>query len=691
MAVLSNPVIAPTLEAPSKEKTNGNSPTVQPPSQMKQKVEIPPPPWWHNIKVLPVYSLFLPEEEAPIRPYQFKWPNKAQVTPLNTASFPPPMTIDEQAPQPKEEDPPPMKEGGRPRVTEFPTFTTMIAIINFLCLRHGWAIVPMSLPAAGQNKHCPVIGWTKIFENLKHPSTYPLNQRRQKLIELRDICCLLYEETCIRAGTVLNIGMVAGALSDTIVIDVDDHVEYEISTEEEPEEPEKEPEEDPEERRKRELKKEYDEELKRDYEEEFEECEFVIEEENEKVETTEKQKVENEESKEVEIVTSDEEQKVEIEKDKKVETVPSGKVKTEEKKKLINGLSWWYQCMGGILAPTVNSATGGGFHLYFKYTPQLDALADTKCIQDEDGNIVGVDILSGGKKVVMLPPSVWTDKQGALVQYNWRHNRSLFDISIAPIPAGNLKMLRIFSKKVGYGAPREVRQKIRRPDIDDSEITGTFVAKLVNCIATWRAEDYEDWVCVGMALRHMEGKTGENMFLLWDNWSSNASNYDESMMQYKWNSFSQDGKYRIGTLCYYAKTDNPRRYKRARADTKTTPKIPKTQTLVPLPSLDLTAEDSIRLAYEKKDDVAVDLDDTISNEARFTCIRACMGIGKTKAWMRIVPQYERVVVVVFRISLARAFCNLLQSEGFELYSKIKGNQLLNLTYLKKSFPIIRYT
>lgn len=60
------------------------------------------------------------------------------------------------------------------------------------------------------------------------------------------------------------------------------------------------------------------------------------------------------------------------------------------------------------------------------------------------------------------------------------------------------------------------------------------------------ADDYEDWLKVGMAL-----KGGGVAFHIWDEWSQKSAKYSECGMQAKWNSFRTSGL-GLGSIFYWA-------------------------------------------------------------------------------------------------------------------------------------------
>lgn len=63
------------------------------------------------------------------------------------------------------------------------------------------------------------------------------------------------------------------------------------------------------------------------------------------------------------------------------------------------------------------------------------------------------------------------------------------------------------------------------------------------------ADDYQDWIRVGMALKSEFGDEG---LWLWDKWSQSSDKYNAAEVPKKWNSF-HDGRIGLGTIIYLAK------------------------------------------------------------------------------------------------------------------------------------------
>lgn len=76
-----------------------------------------------------------------------------------------------------------------------------------------------------------------------------------------------------------------------------------------------------------------------------------------------------------------------------------------------------------------------------------------------------------------------------------------------------------------------------------------WAIEYMSAIATgYPSDDYQDWIRVGMALKFL----GDDLFPLWDSWSSTSAKYDGGKIQKKWDSFKTRDN-RIATLGWFAK------------------------------------------------------------------------------------------------------------------------------------------
>ncbi len=72
----------------------------------------------------------------------------------------------------------------------------------------------------------------------------------------------------------------------------------------------------------------------------------------------------------------------------------------------------------------------------------------------------------------------------------------------------------------------------------------------LNALQPRRADDYENWLAVGMALK----SANESLLAEWESWSQQSSKYKPSECEKKWNSFKSAGV-NLGTLAHFAKQD----------------------------------------------------------------------------------------------------------------------------------------
>lgn len=81
------------------------------------------------------------------------------------------------------------------------------------------------------------------------------------------------------------------------------------------------------------------------------------------------------------------------------------------------------------------------------------------------------------------------------------------------------------------------------------------ILPLMNCIHAKRADNYNDWWSIGVALYNMDDRN----FNIWDSWSNSSSKYDKEFCFELWYcKFPKCGKYALGlhTIKDYARRDN---------------------------------------------------------------------------------------------------------------------------------------
>ncbi len=182
---------------------------------------------------------------------------------------------------------------------------------------------------------------------------------------------------------------------------------------------------------------------------------------------------------------------------------------------------------------TVTAITGGGGeHLFFS--------SDGVRYRSKNALVDGVDIKGWGGCVV-LPPSM--HKSGN--RYTWEVGYAPWEHGLAPIPAEVLAILNrereVTFKANGNGHSLDMGREFDRA----KEALGRLRAE--------RADNYEDWLRVGMALTEL----GDAGFDLWDEWSKGSAKYKEGVTEAKWKTFTAGDGISLATLHHWAQQDNP--------------------------------------------------------------------------------------------------------------------------------------
>lgn len=102
--------------------------------------------------------------------------------------------------------------------------------------------------------------------------------------------------------------------------------------------------------------------------------------------------------------------------------------------------------------------------------------------------------------------------------------------------------------------PRPADFKPRPADFKPRTTEAQDAQKILERLSARRADDYGDWLAVGMAL-HAAGLAGEGL-RMWDTWSAKSQKYEPGECEWKWNTFNGDGV-TMGTLVKWAREDTP--------------------------------------------------------------------------------------------------------------------------------------
>jgi hypothetical protein len=182
-----------------------------------------------------------------------------------------------------------------------------------------------------------------------------------------------------------------------------------------------------------------------------------------------------------------------------------------------------------LLSPSpVRKVGAKGFSMFYKYN------GETPLKRSIDGDMV-FEILSNGNHSV-LPPSIHPD---TLAPYRWSSQFELVG-NTDRLPSLPKDFIENINKIFGRVVPSSTK-KAGNVSLSELKAALEYVS----------ADDYEQWVHVGMAIKEELGLDG---FTLWSEWSKTSLKCKSEELLAKWESFTKDGV-GIGTVFYYAKTN----------------------------------------------------------------------------------------------------------------------------------------
>ena len=88
-----------------------------------------------------------------------------------------------------------------------------------------------------------------------------------------------------------------------------------------------------------------------------------------------------------------------------------------------------------------------------------------------------------------------------------------------------------------------------------------LIKELVNCLSVKRADDYANWLNVGFCLYNISSELLE----LWEEFSQKSNKYEDGKCQELWDKMTKKNM-TIGTLKYWAKIDDPKKYNKIIVD-----------------------------------------------------------------------------------------------------------------------------
>lgn len=188
---------------------------------------------------------------------------------------------------------------------------------------------------------------------------------------------------------------------------------------------------------------------------------------------------------------------------------------------------------------TVTSGRDGRFQIIYqvpkKYWSDIRTRRFKTGITDTEGKPEQVELRWDGCQSVIAGAHPLTGG------YSWLPGRSPSDLAIAEAPADLIARMLRQATQSAANLPLAVGN-------DDSARARSYL----NTLSPSRADDYDEWLEVGMALHSL----GDDSLLQdWISWSAQSSKFKPGDCEHKWRSFKSTGGITLGTLGQLAKKD----------------------------------------------------------------------------------------------------------------------------------------
>ncbi|MBD2181039.1 bifunctional DNA primase/polymerase [Planktothrix sp. FACHB-1355] len=193
---------------------------------------------------------------------------------------------------------------------------------------------------------------------------------------------------------------------------------------------------------------------------------------------------------------------------------------------------------GNNIPPTVAFTSGKPSRCQYLFSIPAKVSATSRRIK---ASLSGeaLEIRASGMMSV-LPPSVHPQTG----RYCWVRNGSPAECAIAPAPDWLIELMqkRLISDRIPKNQDRKERSH---------HLTSDRIAQKLAQIAPWRADDYHEWIRIGMALYSFSPV----LLWLWDEWSKQSPKYQPGVCSSKWATFSPN-RISLGSIYYLAALDS---------------------------------------------------------------------------------------------------------------------------------------
>jgi hypothetical protein len=192
-----------------------------------------------------------------------------------------------------------------------------------------------------------------------------------------------------------------------------------------------------------------------------------------------------------------------------------------------------------------------------------------------------------------------------------------------------------------------------------------YLKRYIDILDSDRKENYKDWIDICMCIINCNSTI--DGFELWHEWSKTGEKYvSKSDCTNQWNIILQRKySYSIGTLKFYAKSDNPDKYEEIESSND----LPIFNSIkFNKPYILNTTEE--HLFDDKTNIICKNINDWYnSDDIKTLCIKSCYNSGKTKILERIFEdlKFKRILFISYRQSLTNDIYGNFEKYKFKSY------------------------
>ncbi len=202
-------------------------------------------------------------------------------------------------------------------------------------------------------------------------------------------------------------------------------------------------------------------------------------------------------------------------------------------------------------SPTVKVFSGGGYHCYWLLDDPFIIANDAARQRAIEAQANWVDFIGGDKNAKDLARVL---RVPGTVNRKPEYGPNLPTVEIIEtqfVLTYDLVNLEAMSRPAAKPKPEKSLSPPKNGStIDDSE----RAAELLTRLDSHRADDYQEWLKVGMSLSGL-GNVGLD---LWDEWSKQSQKYQSGVCAEKWPTLTPDTGVTFGSLVHWANEDDPR-------------------------------------------------------------------------------------------------------------------------------------